>query len=438
MALNEALFGYLKAATDAIQKQSSSELINCLCLNQNKIPGGELLAKAVRHIDVQKACDRTPGLGPPYSQVFALILSSLASANAGDWIAAFDAYQSAYGKFAEAVRTETFWVVPVLHAMTREVRQAAKKADKATTKKGRSQQEEADKHVRACSNVVQVGFKVCCSDKNADWYTSKKAGSLFLANQMIMLYFELNTLKNCRNTIATLERTLFGNRRIPMDMVKKSQLVTYKFYLGRLKLFEDLYDEAEVALRFALQHCHRDHRSNLRRILRCLVPLEIYRGRLPKIELLQRHGLMEFMALTEAVKRGDLRVFNEALEKEEERFIRNGTYLVLERVHNIVYRNLLRRVQLVCSVELRNGKSQIIDIAHVRTAFKLHNVEIDDDEVECILANVIYRGFVKGYISHKARKLVMSGTDAFPKSAVIKKRQEDEEGVDIGENDMMA
>ncbi len=41
---------------------------------------------------------------------------------------------------------------------------------------------------------------------------------------------------------------------------------------------------------------------------------------------------MEFMALTEAVKRGDLRVFNEALEKEEERFIRNGTYLVLERV----------------------------------------------------------------------------------------------------------
>ncbi len=41
---------------------------------------------------------------------------------------------------------------------------------------------------------------------------------------------------------------------------------------------------------------------------------------------------MEFVVLTEAVKRGDLRAFNEALEKEEERFIRNGTYLVLERV----------------------------------------------------------------------------------------------------------
>ncbi len=32
----------------------------------------------------------------------------------------------------------------------------AKKADKAATRKGRSQPEEADKHVRACSNVVQV------------------------------------------------------------------------------------------------------------------------------------------------------------------------------------------------------------------------------------------------------------------------------------------
>ncbi len=38
------------------------------------------------------------------------------------------------------------------------------------------------------------------------------------------------------------------------------------------------------------------------------------------------------MVLTEAVRRGDLRAFNEALEKEEDRFIRNGTYLVLERV----------------------------------------------------------------------------------------------------------
>ncbi len=38
----------------------------------------------------------------------------------------------------------------------------------------------------------------------------------------------------------------------------------------------------------------------------------------------------------------------------------------------------------------------------------------------------------------KARKLVMSGADAFPKSAVIKKRQGNDEGVDIGENDMMS
>ncbi len=38
----------------------------------------------------------------------------------------------------------------------------------------------------------------------------------------------------------------------------------------------------------------------------------------------------------------------------------------------------------------------------------------------------------------QACKLVMSGADAFPKSAVIKKRQGDEEGVDIYENDMMS
>jgi nuclear mRNA export protein PCID2/THP1 len=41
-------------------------------------------------------------------------------------------------------------------------------------------------------------------------------------------------------------------------------------------------------------------------------------------------------------------------------------------------------------------------------------VEMDLDECECVLANLIYRKYVKGYISHKARTLVLSKQQPFP------------------------
>ena len=39
---------------------------------------------------------------------------------------------------------------------------------------------------------------------------------------------------------------------------------------------------------------------------------------------------------------------------------------------------------------------------------------MDADEIECILANLIYSGYIKGYISHQHGKLVLSKSNAFP------------------------
>lgn len=39
---------------------------------------------------------------------------------------------------------------------------------------------------------------------------------------------------------------------------------------------------------------------------------------------------------------------------------------------------------------------------------------LDMDELECILANLIYMGLIKGYISHENRLLVLAKQDPFP------------------------
>ena len=39
---------------------------------------------------------------------------------------------------------------------------------------------------------------------------------------------------------------------------------------------------------------------------------------------------------------------------------------------------------------------------------------MDMEEIECMLATLIYKGYIKGYISHQHSKLVVSKGNAFP------------------------
>jgi len=79
----------------------------------------------------------------------------------------------------------------------------------------------------------------------------------------------------------------------------------------------------------------------------------------------------------------------------------------------VCYRNLFKRLYLI------TGLTQL-PLSSILVAFRSLQVDIDLDEIECILANLIFRGYVKGYISHAKRILVLSKKDPFPKSAVIK------------------
>ena len=47
-------------------------------------------------------------------------------------------------------------------------------------------------------------------------------------------------------------------------------------------------------------------------------------------------------------------------------------------------------------------------------ALAWQGVDMDMDEVECVMANLIFRKYVKGYISHKSLVVVISKVDPFP------------------------
>jgi hypothetical protein len=91
-------------------------------------------------------------------------------------------------------------------------------------------------------------------------------------------------------------------------------------------------------------------------------------------------------------------MFDAALQKQEDEFVSHRIYLTLERGRDVAMRNLLRKVFLAGGfLESKDGGPRLrrtrIPTAEFRAAITLAGAgqAIDTDEVECILANMIYK-----------------------------------------------
>lgn len=129
---------------------------------------------------------------------------------------------------------------------------------------------------------------------------------------------------------------------------------------------------------------------------------------MPSVDLLEKYDLLQFLDLISMVKNGDLRGIDRIMEEHESFFISAGIYLIVEKLKIIAYRNLFRKVYLV-------ENNHQIDIASFQAALQMMGQEdVDSDETQCIVANLIYQGKIKGYISYQHKKVVVSKQNAFP------------------------
>ena len=112
--------------------------------------------------------------------------------------------------------------------------------------------------------------------------------------------------------------------------------------------------------------------------------------------------------------RGDLRAFEAELATNQQLFIQHGSYLLIERAKIITYRNFFKAV-----IDLQPAPSSKIDLKTFLRCLAAIGMDMDNDEVECVLANLIYAGYIKGYISHQHGKLVVSKGNAFPDLSAV-------------------
>ena len=123
---------------------------------------------------------------------------------------------------------------------------------------------------------------------------------------------------------------------------------------------------------------------------------------LPTLALLapfpRLHGL--FTRLSICIKNGDLAGYDAAIATGEEEFVKRRIYLTLERGRDIALRNLLRKVYVAGGFEdspdgAPPRRRTRIPVTEFGTAICLGSQvqvgRLGSDEVECLLANMIYK-----------------------------------------------
>ena len=63
---------------------------------------------------------------------------------------------------------------------------------------------------------------------------------------------------------------------------------------------------------------------------------------------------------------------------------------------------------------LASEKNTRIPLNMFHCAIRVVGIRIEVEEVECFVANMIYKGLIKGYISHEKQMVVLAQNGAFP------------------------
>ncbi|KAF1998606.1 hypothetical protein P154DRAFT_523882 [Amniculicola lignicola CBS 123094] len=282
------------------------------------------------------------------------------------------------------------------------------------------------------ARVFNKMFALCLGDRNPDVKESRKWGVYYLANLQFKTYFKLNAISLSKNVVRSIE----AQRDLPgFELFPKAHRTAYKYYTGVLAFLQEDYAKAEQYLTEAWDLCYADSKKNQELILTYLIPCRlITKHSIPTVALLSPFPRLEriFAPIVACIKKGDLTGFDNALVAGEDELVKRRIYLTLERGRDIALRNLLRKVFLAQGFEdLKEGQAEAhrvrksrIPIAQFAAALRMgmhgegSGQVLDEDEVECMLANMIYKGLMKGYISREHAMVVLNKKGAFPGTGV--------------------
>lgn len=389
---------YLNRFCDSVLSQDGSSLKQLLAVSSNS----PLLLSLADALNVFQDANRLIKQSDKYSQfgeIIAPLLRSVQNYRLGHLVDAYHAFEKFANAFLQELRNwETAWGLESLYVVVYETRVLAEKADRELASMGKTPEK-----LKGAGSFLMKVFGVLAGKG------PKRVGALYVTCQLFKIYFKLGTVHLCRSVIRSIETArIFDFEEFPVR-----DKVTYMYYTGRLEVFNENFPAADHKLSYALTHCNSRSEANIRMILKYLIPVKLSIGILPKRWLLEKYNLLEYDSVVQALRKGDLRLLRHALQEHEDRFLRSGVYLVLEKLELQVYQRLVKKIYII-QKQKDLSKAHQVKLEVIVKALKWLEIDMDVDEVECIMAILIYKNLVKGYFAHKSKVVVLSKQDPFP------------------------
>jgi len=400
-----SLTAYLAQLNQAINREDGKQLCSLFALNG---PGLEYAMQlsyrsaAVPTAEVNRQMGAWSGIVMGY-------LQAMVHASRGDKLHACQEFREKHARGLLGLISEQPWVLPAVIGTASTLRVLSAKVDDDLLRRGGTI---TNSQLAQCAMMLQSIFAKTAAAKGQD-ADQRKAAAVAIGCIMFKVYFRLNTLTNCKNVVKTIDDTL----KI-FDTAQLCHKVTFRYYTGRLLAYDEDFIKADEHLSYALRNCHRDAHANKRRILRYLIPVKMLLGVLPTDALLKQYKLTEYSDIAQGLRHGNVALLLKSLEVHQVLLVQAGTYLLIEKLQLAAYRRLFKKVALVHAA-INPSKASQVHLGLFSAALELQGITKDEIELQCLVANLIYRKYIKGYIALKQKVLVLAKTDAFPPLSTV-------------------
>ncbi|WFD25334.1 26S proteasome non-ATPase regulatory subunit [Malassezia nana] len=209
---------------------------------------------------------------------------------------------------------------------------------------------------------------------------------------------------------------LVARATFPRAKASNPQVARYDYYVGRIRAVQLNYSDAHTCLQQAIRRAPQQgllaQRSTdaegvqtskplasgfLQTAHKLLIIVELLMGDLPERALFRipmlRHALASYLPIVQAVRVGDLSLFQATLQEHEVLFLRDKTYSLILRLRHNVIKTGIRRISLAYS------RISLTDITR-----KLH---LDSEEdAEYVIAKAIRDGVIDARVEHDSGTMV--------------------------------
>lgn len=421
----------LPAETDLRQSHQQPNLQRT---NRKKlIDGAALRQLAAGRVDIEELVNNR-GLGASntcFRNIARIFLAMLGTTSSSNWASVVDQNLDIVDAWVDAVRSGDLplWSVSALAPICEFTIEAGDAADENVAALKADMIDDAAEDSAADGGAtneylqrVLNGIRKHIGKFRGD--DAQQGAYMILLSESIRVCLKL---KNVQMATAFL-KTIPTNQPIS-PTAPKGPATRFRYFYGNLLLQREQFTQAEDPLVWSFTVCPVKQQALKRSILACLIAVRLRLGRLPPVELLEKYNLKHYESVIVAVRTGNLKLFDDTRKKNSELFYTDGTTLCLDRVKFVVQRVLCERVfHWACRNYFAEGQAtNIVPLGLFTAAFKwqcddqtqiyggeFEVVEFDDEEMMCVMSNLIKMNFVKGYIAWQQRKLVLSKRTPFP------------------------